>query len=133
MKSMIAYNLRLFDWVFYKNKPYYITSISMSTCTLATTNKADVIGNETVSCMELSPIPITIKFLEKNGYSPTENDKEAYQSSEDGLILKMTYTYFEVYLPTLSDESNIPIIDIAYIHELQHLLCDLRMDENLQI
>ena len=83
---------------------------------------------------DLSPIPLTSEILEKNGWK------------EDDEIWGIDYTFGHLHIEFFSNgkeiESMISVTDdrdvcclrqIKYIHELQHLLWALGMDDDLKI
>ena len=83
---------------------------------------------------DLSPIPLTSEILEKNGWK------------EDDEIWGIDYTFGHLHIEFFSNgkeiESMVSVTDdrdvcclrqIKYIHELQHLLWALGMDDDLKI
>ena len=83
---------------------------------------------------DLSPIPLTEEILEKNGWK------------EDDEIWGIDYTFGHLHIEFFSNgkeiEAMVSVTDdrdvcclrqIKYIHELQHLLWALGMDDDLNI
>ena len=83
---------------------------------------------------DLSPIPLTSEILEKNGWK------------EDDEIWGIDYTFGHLHIEFFSNgkeiEAMVSVTDdrdvcclrqIKYIHELQHLLWALGMDDDLKI
>ena len=122
---MKAKELKLGDCVSYKGKVAKIHSID-SLCIYVDVD--DEIWGIFEDDDELSPIPLTEEILEKNGWREGVL-KTGEQCYKDGwFYLSQTderywqFGYGDHYLTT-----------IEYIHELQHLLWALGMDDDLKI
>lgn len=85
---------------------------------------------------ELEPIPLTEEILEKNGFTSVE---DPYNHKKYFLLGKNEYNY-DVYLDgltiLLADEEYEPatyayICDVNYVHELQHLLKQCKIEKGI--
>ena len=125
--------LKLGDWVLVGGSPIKIDELVEGIDTLS------VYDDETneikdYSYDELTPIPLTEEILEKNGWR------------EDDEIWDIDYTFGQLHIEFFSNgkeiEAMVSVTDgrdvcclrlIKHIHELQHLLCALGMDDDLKI
>lgn len=110
----------------YKDNTYYLESCRITECP-----KEE----------ELSPIPLTMDILEKNGWKlkyhhlrKTYDDIEyiEYTNPNSFIILK----YFcedKCFLPFCCVNHEISSKDIFYVHEFQHLLFGLGLDSEMEV
>lgn len=129
---MTRAELKIGDWVSYEGKPFQIYDM---------TRQGDVVwydeGASSVLMEEIEPIPLTEEILEKNGWKEeAANDwwnKEIpilnmyYSNSSD-----MYVVYFALHYQADKDKIA-EIHTIRYVHQLQHLLWALRLDDDLKL
>lgn len=121
-------DIMLGDWVKCEGKPYRITQIG-DILDMANDEKSWLAYPE-----EVSPIPLTLEILEKNGF---ENDFYEEESVADyhairleGYTLKYKIGQIDGYLVTwcnggvnvTTDYNGCVQKDISFVHELQHAL-----------
>ena len=125
--------LKLGDWVLVGGSPIKIDELVERIDEL-TVYDDETNEIENYSYDDLSPIPLTEEILEKNGWK------------EDDEIWGIDYTFGHLHIEFFSNgkeiEAMVSVTDdrdvcclrqIKYIHELQHLLWALEMDDNLKI
>ena len=125
--------LKLGDWVLAGGSPIKIDELveGIDALTIYDDETNEI---ENYSYDDLSPIPLTSEILEKNGWK------------EDDEIWGIDYTFGHLHIEFFSNgkeiESMVSVTDdrdvcclrqIKYIHELQHLLWALGMDDDLKI
>ena len=125
--------LKLGDWVLVGGSPIKIDELveGIDALTLYDDETNEI---ENYSYDDLSPIPLTEEILEKNGWE------------EDDEIWGIDYTFGHLHIEFFSNgkeiEAMVSVTDdrdvcclrqIKYIHELQHLLWALGMDDDLKI
>lgn len=81
---------------------------------------------------ELKPIPLTKEILEKNGwiYRKDKLRWDGWKKNSLLLVQKKLHNTFTVFIENLAD--SIEFHNINYVHELQHLLWTLGLDDNLK-
>ena len=130
---MKAKELKIGDWVLAGGSPIKIDELveGIDALTLYDDETNEI---ENYSYDELSPIPLTEEILEKNGWR--ENDE----------IWGIDYAFGHLHIEFFSNgkeiEAMVSVTDdrdvcclrqIKYIHELQHILWALGMDDELKI
>ena len=125
--------LKLGDWVLAGGSPIKIDELveGIEALTVYDDETNEI---ENYSYDDLSPIPLTSEILEKNGWK------------EDDEIWGIDYTFGHLHIEFFSNgkeiEAMVSVTDdrdvcclrqIKYIHELQHLLWALGMDDDLKI
>ena len=130
---MKAKELKIGDWVLAGGSPIKIDELveGIDALTLYDDETNEI---ENYSYDELSPIPLTEEILEKNGWR--ENDE----------IWGIDYAFGHLHIEFFSNgkeiEAMVSVTDdrdvcclrqIKYIHELQHILWALGMDDDLKI
>ena len=125
--------LKLGDWVLAGGSPIKIDELveGIDALTIYDDETNEI---ENYSYDDLSPIPLTSEILEKNGWK------------EDDEIWGIDYTFGHLHIEFFSNgkeiEAMVSVTDdrdvcclrqIKYIHELQHLLWALGMDDDLKI
>ncbi len=81
---------------------------------------------------EIVPIPLTAEILEKNGYEQGVGIDECSCSySKDDLYLEYFWDEDKIYFQDFYRSVNYK--ELQYVHELQHILWALGMDDNLKI
>lgn len=80
---------------------------------------------------DLQPIPLTDEILEKNGWFLRR--PKVYLLEHDGSILKISVgeDFCTVWLKNF--DAKVWLAEIEYIHQLQHILWALGIDDNLKI
>ena len=80
---------------------------------------------------EIKPLPLTTKILEKNGW---KKDNKWYK-----LITKRAYLYItkdtkvnDEFLVCVGD-GKYNLASVSFVHELQHLLFGLGVDNNMEV
>lgn len=93
-----------------------------------------IIGTLQLKIAELGPIPLTKKILEKNGWELTEwGEYVKYYEGFDNIgITSSEYCHSCAILWYVSVDGTY-ITTIHYIHELQHLLWTIGLDDNLKV
>lgn len=82
-------------------------------------------------CKYISPIPLTPEILEKNGWENTEYMPLIYTHDEHDIEFWASPKGFDDGgTVTYHDEV---LLDVKYVHELQHILWALGLDANLKI
>ena len=127
---MTASELKIGDWVLAGGEPVQIQDVCVENSTLTVyDDKTDKVKEYRYN--ELKPIPLTKEILEKNGwvYSQPYNDwtysvgdvKEfcIYEGGR-GFIIKQSNSITDLHT-------------IAWVHELQHILWALGIDDNITI
>ena len=125
--------LKLGDWVLVGGSPIKIDELVEGIDEL-TVYDDETNEIENYSYDDLSPIPLTSEILEKNGWK------------EDDEIWGIDYTFGHLHIEFFSNgkeiEAMVSVTDdrdvcclrqIKYIHQLQHILWTLGMDDNLKI
>ena len=125
--------LKLGDWVLAGGSPIKIDELveGIDALTIYDDETNEI---ENYSYDDLSPIPLTEEILEKNGWK------------EDDEIWGIDYTFGHLHIEFFSNgkeiEAMVSVTDdrdvcclrqIKYIHELQHILWALGMDDDLKI
>ena len=125
--------LKLGDWVLVGGSPIKIDELveGIDALTIYDDETNEI---ENYSYDDLSPIPLTEEILEKNGWK------------EDDEIWGIDYTFGHLHIEFFSNgkeiEAMVSVTDdrdvcclrqIKYIHQLQHILWALGMDDNLKI
>ena len=125
--------LKLGDWVLAGGSPIKIDELveGIDALTIYDDETNEV---KDYSYDDLSPIPLTEEILEKNGWK------------EDDEIWGIDYTFGHLHIEFFSNgkeiEAMVSVTDdrdvcclrqIKYIHELQHILWALGMDDDLKI
>lgn len=116
---MKATELMVCDWVLDGKKPAQITGIMCDD--LFETTLSPSVGGECIS-----PIPLTMELIEKNGLSQLYTDFYDFDMFEfnDGLFRAI---YSNCEFSDIPDESVL----ISYVHELQHFLRHLKIDKEI--
>ena len=125
--------LKLGDWVLVGGSPIKIDELVEGIDEL-TVYDDETNEIENYSYDDLPPIPLTEEILEKNGWE------------EDDEIWGIDYTFGHLHIEFFSNgkeiEAMVSVTDdrdvcclrqIKYIHQLQHILWALGMDDNLKI
>ena len=125
--------LKLGDWVLAGGSPIKIDELvdGIDALTIYDDETNEI---ENYSYDDLSPIPLTSEILEKNGWK------------EDDEIWGIDYTFGHLHIEFFSNgkeiEAMVSVTDdrdvcclrqIKYIHQLQHLLWALGIDDDLKI
>lgn len=80
-----------------------------------------------VECEKLEPIPLTEEIFEKNGWEKCDDGVGYYLGH---LLLIPAHGQFEIYV---CGRRHIWLRNVAYVHELQHILWALGIDDNLKL
>ena len=127
---MKATELKIGDWVAYKGKPAKIHALD-SPCIYVDADGE--IWGTLEDDGDISPIPLTDKILEENGW---QWDKRNYDWRLKNLAVApydiAGKEHLAVYVHNDPDIVNI-CDDICHVHELQHILWALGLDDNLKI
>ena len=125
--------LKIGDWVLAGGSPIKIDELveGIDALTLYDDETNEI---ENYSYDELSPIPLTEEILEKNGW---KEDDEIW-----GIDSTFGHLHIEFFSNGKEIEAMVSVTDdrdvcclrqIKYIHELQHILWALGMDDELKI
>ena len=125
------------DIVMYDNKIHTIMD------TLGVNNYELSYIEHPVHQLELSGVPLTLEILEKNGWDKEEKDGSVFSLSEAFMggdeDDKDNYTCFQLYYQNKKDGWVIDMrgeplkFEIHYIHELQHLLFGLGINQEMEV
>ena len=74
-------------------------------------------GNDSIRCDDLSPVPLTVEILEKNGF---ECRGGLWNLPGEDMGFKQLAATFAIY-PYYADPT-IHLCEIMFVHELQHAL-----------
>ena len=103
-------------------------------CLLALDREEDT--SHGICCKDIEGIPITLDFLEKNGFKETE-----HKIDEDGFE-RYTWEHPDTcvkiqYYPKVGDFSafycGYELCDIAFVHELQNIIAAVKEDIKLTV
>jgi hypothetical protein len=124
-------DLKIGDYVSYKDKTYKVWSLN-GTIACIEPKQGRVMG---ALVENLSPIPLTFDNLTKCGWSRTAD--EMCNIPFDFGTLNVVYDKkFDDYLISVSAKNMIDTVvlrSVSYIHELQHVLWALGLEDNLKI
>lgn len=81
----------------------------------------------TVGYEDLEPIPLTKEILEKNGWEKCDDGVGYYNHY---LLLIPAHGKVEIYV---CGRNHTWLRNVAYVHELQHILWALGIDDNLKL
>ena len=125
------------DIVMYDNKIHTIMD------TLGVNNYELSYVEHPVHQLELSGVPLTLEILEKNGWDKEEKDGSVFSLSEAFMggdeDDEDNYTCFQLYYQNKKDGWVIDMrgeplkFEIHYIHELQHLLFGLGINQEMEV
>lgn len=125
------------DIVMYDNKIHTIMD------TLGVNNYELSYIEHPVHQLELSGVPLTLEILEKNGWDKEEKDGSVFSLSEAFMggdeDDEDNYTCFQLYYQNKKDGWVIDMrgeplkFEIHYIHELQHLLFGLGINQEMEV
>lgn len=119
--------LKIGDYVSYKDKPAKIHSLD-SPCIYVD------VGDEIWSALEddgdISPIPLTEEILKRNGWYSNELTNPNFVQ----IYASFSIEENEWYTMSRQDASGDTfLVNIKYVHELQHILWALKIDDSLNI
>ena len=126
---MKAKELKIGDWVSFADVPVKVKDIKPKSVVLDISRFDDCMDKE--GCAELGdirPIPLTSEILEKNGWKERKySERIAYENGWYELFRvgqegAWAFCHYDDFLTA-----------IKHIHELQHLLWALGMDDDLKI
>lgn len=110
------------DIVKYKNRIHTIID------TLAINNYELSYVRHSVNQAELSGVPLTPEFLEKNGW---KKDKGDYINDSYHIILCEKYDSYSVYKGV--NNNIVWLRDVRSVSDLQHLLFGLELDSEMEV
>ncbi len=123
---MNATELKLEDWVAYKGEPAKVYALDLPIIYVITKDEEHygAFADDKDKC--IAPILLTKEILAKNGwtYYGTQRYWE-YQGEYEFTLVHRTGKGFEI--------EQVPYITFQYVHELQHILWALGMDDDLKI
>lgn len=121
MNKMKATDLKIGDWVLLADSgPTKIARVEPLIC--AVWWVTDFITN--VGYDDILPIPLTEEILKKSGWKYGRSDK-SWCSPDEELYVYPNNGKFDVYLGRRCP--------VQYVHELQHILWALRMEDTLKV
>jgi hypothetical protein len=124
-------DLKVGDYVSYKDKTYKVWSLN-GTIACIEQKQGRVMGALVES---LSPIPLTFDILTKCGW--LHHHDEICNIPFDFGTLNVVYDKkFDDYLISVSAKNMIDTVvlrSVSYIHELQHVLWALGLEDNMKI
>lgn len=120
---MKATELKIGDWVSYKGKPTKICSLDM----YAGCGVYEVADGATDD--RLDPLPLTAEILEKNGWIYNDKYDLYFRQGASHTFLKEKESGFLLYTQNL----QFPVATYKSVHQLQHLLWALEIDDDLKI
>ena len=127
--------LKVGDWVVCNSEPLRIAEINLFLCSAWDKNE-DFHGG--ISIDRLTPIPLTSEILEKNGWKNDNKDEDLWFIMY--ALGKLCIEFHEwkdcgmlALVSVRNGEDDVPLLHIKHIHELQHLLWALGIDDDLKI
>lgn len=123
---MKATELKLGDWVSFKGKPFQIFSIAREVVWYDE-------GTSHVMIKDVEPIKLTEEILEKNGWQKVRINPFYTSYFEYKFVHEEKPTFYKkmqdtaIYLDFFKREP------IPFVHQLQHILWALGIDDNLKI
>lgn len=87
---------------------------------------------ETIPVYDVKPIPLTPNILEKNGWKKPKNSGSNHVYYKDELFFTFISKNCKFWFNDLDYGSSI-CVDLSYVHELQHLLFGLGIDNNIEV
>ena len=140
---MKANELMVDDWVLWKDKPVQIARVSGVVYSFG---HIDVTlahcGNgvlETHDIKSISPIPLTPEILEKNGfkrdmfYGEWQFDLDTFPFNFPFSVVQRKNNSWYLGREEVGIAHNREIIDISYVHELQHALRLCGVDKTIEL
>ncbi len=124
---MKATELKIGDLVRYKGKPAKVHSIPAPFIYLF--DVADVGYRSSDGDENLIPLPLTTEILEKNGWKKDRDNN--YIDYDHHLVLCEKSNGYALY--KVINGNIIWLMNIDYVHQLQHLLWALEIDDDLKI
>lgn len=127
---MKATDLKIGDWVEYFG-PVQIAELNMFLWS-GWAEDHNFITN--IDYVDIKPIPITGEILNTNGFIEYKKDK--YANGIFRLYYHLYLNLWEVFMliPSETDTNNkVYLTSIKYIHELQHLLRGLKVEEIIKL
>ena len=125
--------LMIGDWVSLWNKPQRVNYINLDDGERIGTDKQYLA--QIVEAFE--PIPLTAEILEKNEFIRQQFGHFRYENEDNDLVMafypkKKSYTeggydYIDIY----KGRMTLREMPISYVHELQHILKDCRIDKEI--
>ena len=122
---MKANELKIGDYVSYKGKPAKIHALD-SPCIYVDADGE--IWGTLEDDGDISPMPLTEEILEKNGW-----EKGDVQWILFNLVIQYNKVDDNFTIYVYQNEEYNYLTEIEYIHELQHILWALGMDDDLKI
>lgn len=96
--------------------------------------------NHSIESSELSPIPLTLEILKKNGWETTthriDEDNFEWYEYENPDVKEIVFQYYpqsDIDMFSTFYYGDSEMIQINYVHELQHLLFGLGIDYKIEI
>ena len=132
---MKAKELKIGDWVSFADVPVKVKDIKPKSVLLDISRFDDCMDKE--GCAELGdilPIPLTEEILEKNGWR--EDDELWDIDYTYGKLNAEVWQWGKEMVMTISASVGNDVCTLAqikYVHELQHLLWALGIDDDLEI
>ncbi len=123
---MKATELKLEDWVAYNGEPAKVYALDLPIIYVRTKDDENygVFADDKDKCV--APIPLTNEILEKNGWTYYETQRYwEYRCKYEFTLVHRNGQGFEI--------EQVPYITFRYVHELQHILWALGMDDSLKI
>lgn len=128
--------LKIGDIVQYEGAALAIEEVSYGICS-GIDNDGEWHG--TIPCERITPIPLTEKILEKSGwykseYMSTRGRAKLYRhGSATDMDRTCVCFYAQGIFLEMWQKHNIVRIEIKYVHQLQHLLWALGLNDDLKI
>ncbi len=121
--------LKIGDWLYLNGEPVRVAEISLATCTVWDRNE-DVICVDDYG--ELTPIPLTEEILEENGWVQWEVSElyTEYHNAVEGYV-QMRHYPRERSFYLYSFGNAVTGKQFRYVHEFQHIMWALGMDDGL--
>lgn len=126
---MKATELKIGDWVSFGGTPVKIKEITPISVLMDMSLCKDFASDEACAILRnLSPIPLTEEILRKNGWKEKEGSGQNVYTSEWYALRRVeqedlwAFRHYDDFLTTIQS-----------VHELQHILWALGMDDNLKI
>lgn len=125
---MKSSELKVGDWVSFEGKPFQIYDM---------TRQGDVVwydeGASSVLMEEIEPIPLTEEILEKNGWKKVRINPFYTAYFEYKFVHEEKPTFYKKMDDKAIYHDFFKKAPIPYVHQLQHILWALGMDDEMKL
>lgn len=124
-------DLKIGDYVLYKNDPYKIWSLN-GTIACIEPKQGRVMGALVES---LVPIPLTFDILTRSGWSRTADEmcSMPFAFGRLNVVDCVDFDYYVIAIDSMKPANLAVLRRVKYIHELQHVLWALGVEDNIKL